>query len=56
MSQGELVIETDNYSVVTIMKDQITAQASQRNIQLQIDLDLQDDSVFEVLKQLHPLV
>jgi hypothetical protein len=30
--EGELIIQTDNYSVLTIMKDQITAQANQRNL------------------------
>ena len=29
---GQIQIETDNYSALTIMKDQISAQASQRNI------------------------
>lgn len=39
MGVGELMIQTDNYSVLTIMKDQITTQANSRNIQLNIDSD-----------------
>lgn len=38
------------------MKDQITAQANQRNMQLLIDSDFNDESVFRVLEQLHPQV
>ena len=54
--EGELVIQTDNYSVLTIMKDQITAQANQRNLQLSIESDFNDESVFHILGLLHPLV
>ena len=53
---GRIEIQTDNYSVLTIMKDQITAQANQRNMQLLIDSDFNDESVFRVLEQLHPQV
>lgn len=38
------------------MKDQIMAQANYRNIQLQIESELVDESVYHVLEQLHPLV
>ena len=51
---GKIEIETDNYSVLTIMKDQIAAQANQRGLQLIIDSDFNDESVFTVLEQLHP--
>ena len=47
---GKIEIQTDNYSVLTIMKDQITAQANQRNMQLLIDSDFNDESVFRVLE------
>mmetsp|Transcript_9938 Transcript_9938/g.16709 ORF Transcript_9938/g.16709 Transcript_9938/m.16709 type:complete len:132 (+) Transcript_9938:1089-1484(+) len=54
--QGEIRIKTDNQSVFTIIKDQIFAMANLRNIQVSIDSDLKDDSVFHVLYLLHPLV
>jgi len=47
---GRIEIQTDNYSVLTIMKDQITAQANSRNLQLLIDSDFNDESVFRVLE------
>jgi len=50
------VIKTDNYSVLTIMKDQITQQANLRNLQLNIEYELEDKTVFLVLDLLHPLV
>ena len=70
---GEIAVESDNYSALTIMKvsllpnwfnfcilrciqDQITAQANYRSMQLQIDSELVDESVYHVLEQLHPLV
>lgn len=53
---GRIEIETDNYSVLTIMKDQLAAQANQRGLQLIIDSDFNDESVFHVLERLHPQV
>ena len=38
------------------MKDQIAGQANQTGLQLLIDSDFNDDSVFKVLEQLHPKV
>lgn len=55
-SPGQIRIISDNYSVVTILKDQIFAQANSRNIQLSIESDLRDGSVLHVLSLLHPLV
>ena len=34
---GEILIKSDNYSVLTIMKDQINSQATQRSIQISFE-------------------
>jgi hypothetical protein len=65
--KGEIVVESDNYSVMTIMKvsfissltllqDQISAQASQRKMQVSMDTNYEDNSVYHILNLLHPLV
>ena len=53
---GEISIQTDNYSVLTIMKDQITQQANYSHKQIDITSEFIDDSVFHILDLLHPMV
>ena len=40
ISDGEITAFSDNFSVITIVKDQLSADASQRKITLEINSDL----------------
>lgn len=53
---GELSVQTDNYSVLTIIKDQISTNASQQKMQINIESEFDDDSVFKILDNLNPLI
>ena len=47
---------SDNFSVITIVKDQLSADASQRKITLEINSDLNEESVEHLLTILNPMV
>lgn len=53
---GLIRIQSDNYSVLTILKDHIFSMANSRNVPIHIESDLKDLSVMHVLSLLHPLV
>ena len=56
ISENEIKVQSDNYSALAIMKDQISLNATNRNMQISIESDFTDDSVFHVLDKLNPLV
>ena len=47
---------SDNFSVITIVKDQLSADASQRKITLEINSDLNEESVEHLLTIINPMV
>ena len=52
-SKGQALIKSDNYSAITIIKDVITKEATRRKITLDIGTEMNDDSVYRVLKLLN---
>ena len=51
-----ITVQSDNFSVITIMKDQLSQDASQRKLALDIKSELNQESVIHVLYILNPLV
>ena len=49
-------MQSDNVSVITIVKDQVSSDASQRKLHLNIQSELNQESIPHVLHILNPLV
>ena len=57
VSPGVLEVRSDNLSAITIIKDHVSSEASNRKIQFNIESKMnEEDSVVHVLEKLHPLV
>jgi len=56
LADGRILIKSDNLSAITILKDQMTQDASMRKITLEIQSEINDSSVLRVLELLHPKV
>ncbi|XP_071787420.1 BBSome complex member BBS7-like [Asterias amurensis] len=52
--KGEGIFRSDNISTISILKDVLTKEATKRKINLNISYELQDESVPDTLKRLHP--
>lgn len=57
MSDGSIQIRSDNFSTLAILKDSITAEASNRKVTISLgEPELDYSSIGRVLDVLHPLV
>ncbi|XP_047143361.1 Bardet-Biedl syndrome 7 protein homolog [Hydra vulgaris] len=52
--KGQAVFRSDNVSTISILKDVLTKEATNRKINLQIICDLNEESITNVLCRLHP--
>lgn len=51
-----VTVKSDNLSAITIVKDQLSLDASNRKLALDIKSDLNEDSVFHMLSILNPII
>ena len=51
-----IAVQSDNFSALTIVKDQLSQDASQRKLHLDIQSELNQESIPHVLHILNPLV
>ena len=51
---GEAVFRSDNISAISILKDVLSKEATQRKMNLNLSCDLNEDSIPNVLYRLHP--
>lgn len=56
MSQGSITIKSDNPSAITIIKDQLTTDASNKKIPIEFESKINMDSVAHTLELLQPLI
>lgn len=52
--KGEGIFRSDNISTISILKDVLTKEATRRKINLNISYDLEEDSIPDTLKRIHP--
>eukprot|EP00095_Tigriopus_kingsejongensis_P011869 maker-scaffold180_size281610-snap-gene-0.36 protein:Tk11869 transcript:maker-scaffold180_size281610-snap-gene-0.36-mRNA-1 annotation:"bardet-biedl syndrome 7 protein homolog" len=53
-TKGEATFKSDNISTISILKDFLTREATKKRINLNIECDVNDESVTHTLKLLHP--
>ena len=56
LSKGSLIVQSDNLSVITILKEQLTQDATNRKIQIDFESEIKENSVFHTLSLLHPMI
>ena len=56
ISHGKIVIKSNNISALTIIKDTITQEATQRKMHLDLSSDIKDQSYITNLELLHPIL
>ncbi|KAL5459878.1 hypothetical protein EMCRGX_G033265 [Ephydatia muelleri] len=52
--KGEISFRTDNISTVSVLKEVLSKEATQRKVSIKINQDINDASVAHVLKLIHP--
>ncbi|CDW85212.1 bardet-biedl syndrome 7 protein [Stylonychia lemnae] len=56
LQKAKIIVESDNISVITIIKDQLTSEASVKKIAIDIESQINDKSIFRTIELLHPLI
>jgi len=56
LQKGSIQARSDNLSVITIIKEQLTSEATNRKITLDISSEVNNESTFHTLKLLHPMI
>lgn len=56
LSDGEIVVQSDNLSVITIIKDHLSTVANAKKITFEVQASIEDASWQRNLALLHPLI
>ena len=56
IEEESIAVQSDNFSALTIVKDQLSQDASQRKLHLDIQSELNQESIPHVLHILNPMV